>query len=98
VAGEGAPRYRDGLWRNAFARTELFGPLHHHVAYHVHHLSREGFLDRVLSVSYVASASEHERRRVVAEVNELLDTDPELRGRDEIVMPYRTDVFWCARR
>jgi SAM-dependent methyltransferase len=97
LAGDG-PRYRDGLWREAFERTSLFGPLHHRVAYHVHHVTSEGFLDRVLSVSYVASASEEDRERVIAEVHELLETDPELRDHDEIVMPYRTDVFWCTRR
>ncbi len=93
LSGEGAPRYRSGRWREAFERTDLFGPLHHRVAYHVHHVTPEAFLDRVLSVSYVAAASEDERERVRAEVEELLATDPELRG-DEIVMPYRTDVFW----
>ena len=61
-------------------------------------VSPETFLDRVLSVSYVASASERERARVVDEVRELLATDPELAGRDEIVMPYRTDVYWTNRR
>jgi SAM-dependent methyltransferase len=96
LSGEG-PRYRDGRWREAFARTDLFGPLHHQLAYHVHRVTRETFLDRVLSVSYVASAADDERERVIAEVQEMLDTDPELRGRDEIVMPYRTDVYWCVR-
>lgn len=98
LAGEDAPRYRHGRWREAFVRTELFGPLHHRVAYHVHHVTPETFLDRVLSVSYVASASEDERAGVVGEVRELLATDPELVGRDEIVMPYRTDVYWTTRR
>lgn len=97
LAGDG-PRYRDMRWREAFERTELFGPLHHQVAYHVHEVTREAFLDRVLSVSYVASAPEDERERVVAEVNELLDTDDELAGREVILMPYRSDVFWCERR
>jgi SAM-dependent methyltransferase len=97
LAGDG-PRYHRGRWREAFERTDLFGPLHHRVAYHVHHVTPQAFMDRVLSVSYVASASDGERERVVAEVNELLATDPELRGRDEIVMPYRTDVFWTQRR
>ena len=94
----GAPRYRDLRWRDAFARSTLFGPLHHQVAYHVHEVSREAFLDRVLSVSYVASAPEREREAVVAEVATLLDTDPDLAGRDALVMPYHTDVFWCVRR
>jgi SAM-dependent methyltransferase len=92
------PRYRDGRWREAFERSDLFGPLHHRVAYHVHHVTPDAFMDRVLSVSYVASASEAERDRVIAEVTELLRTDEELRDHDEIVMPYRTDVFWCSRR
>ena len=98
VAGDAAPRYRTGAWRSAFERTILFGPLHHRVAYHVHQVSREGFVDRVLSVSYVARATPHERERVLAEVHELLETDPDLRSRDVIPMPYRTDVFWTSRR
>jgi SAM-dependent methyltransferase len=97
-AGEGDPRYRDQRWRAAFRRTDLFGPLHRQVAYHVHEVTRELFLDRVLSVSYVAGAPQDERDRVVEEVTELLDTDPELAGRERIVMPYRTEVYWCARR
>jgi hypothetical protein len=49
-------------------------------------------------VSYIASAEETERARVIDEVNELLDTDPQLAGADVFLMPYRTDVFWCVRR
>lgn len=96
LSGDG-PRYRDMRWREAFTRTELFGPIHHQVAYQIHKVTREQFVDRVLSVSYVASAEDDERERVIAEVEEMLDTDPELRGRDEIVMPYRTEVFWCVK-
>jgi SAM-dependent methyltransferase len=98
LSGPDAPRYKYGRWRSAFESTALFGPLHHWVAYHVHEVTREGFIDRVKSVSYVASASPHERERVLAEVTELLDTDPELRGKDELVVPYRTDVYICERR
>ncbi|HET9723640.1 MAG TPA: class I SAM-dependent methyltransferase [Actinomycetota bacterium] len=98
VAGADAPRYRDRAWRRAFERTELFGPLHRSLAWHAHAVTREGFLDRVLSVSYVASTSPEQRAQVLEDVNRLLDSDPELAGRDEILMPYRTDVFWCERR
>jgi SAM-dependent methyltransferase len=97
LAGEGAPRYRSGRWREALQRSQLFGPLHHRLAYHVHHVTPEAFLDRVLSVSYVAAASENERARVLAQVNELIATDPELGGH-EIAIPYRTDVFWTRPR
>jgi SAM-dependent methyltransferase len=98
LSAEGDPRYHHMRWRDAFEATDRFGPLHHQVAYHVHQVTRDEFLDRVLSVSYVASAPEAERQRVVVEVADLLDNDPELRGRDRIVMPYRTDVYWCVRR
>jgi SAM-dependent methyltransferase len=99
LAGDG-PRYerRGSRWREAFELADLFGPLHHQVAYHVHEVTRDGFLDRVLSVSYVASAPEAERERVIAEVRDLLDTDPELAGREIIIMPYRTDVYVTDRR
>src|SRR5918993_533531 len=80
LAGEGAPRYRSGRWREPLQRSELFGPLHHRLAYHVHHVTPEAFMDRMLSVSYVAAASEDERARVRAEVEELIATDPELGG------------------
>ena len=43
-------------------------------------------------------APDGERGGVRAAVDELLATDPDLRDRDEIVMPYRTDVFWTQRR
>lgn len=98
VAGDDAPRYQAMRWRAALDRTELFGPLHRQVAYHVHEVSRDAFLDRVLSVSYVAAAGSHERDRIVAEVTELLETAPELTGRERIVIPYRTDVYRCERR
>jgi SAM-dependent methyltransferase len=98
LAGRDAPRYRTGRWRRAFELDDLFGPLHHRIAYHVHHVTPEAFMDRVLSVSYVAAAPDGERERVRAEVEELLATDPDLRDRPEIVMPYRTDVFWTRRR
>jgi SAM-dependent methyltransferase len=98
LSGPDAPRYKHGRWRTAFESTDLFGPLHHWVAYHVHEVSRHAFIDRVLSVSYVASASPAEREHVLAEVTELLNTDPELRGKDELVMPYRTDVYTADRR
>jgi SAM-dependent methyltransferase len=97
LSGDG-PRYRDGRWRPAFDRTDRFGPLRHRATLHVHEVSRIGFVDRVLSVSYVASASEGERRRVLAEVEGLLEGDPDLAGRERIGIPYRTDVFWTTRR
>lgn len=98
LSGDDAPRYRRGRWRDAFARSDAFTPLERHAFEHVHALDRDGFLDRVLSVSYVAIAPADVQQRVVREVNELLDTDPDLVGRARLEMPYRTDVFVCSAR
>ena len=61
-------------------------------------MDRQAFLDRVLSVSYVASAPSAVREQVAREVLELLDADPMLAGGETIAMPYTTDVYWCRRR
>ena len=53
---------------------------------------------RVASVSFVAALAEPERAAVLASVRELLARDPDTRGRAEVELPYRTDVYWCARR
>ena len=55
-----------------------------------------GRVARVASVSFVARLPEPERERVLEEVRNLLATDPETRGRAEVELPYRTDVYWAS--
>ena len=55
-------------------------------------LTREGYLDRAMSVSFMASLSPLEHERARAELLALVAD----RGH-EIVLPYRTDVHWCER-
>lgn len=93
----GAPTHRSGAWREAFDQTPLFGRLRHAETRHVHRLSPEGVVARVASVSFVAALPVDERGRVLAEVRELLATDPQTRGREEVELPYRTDVYWAKR-
>jgi SAM-dependent methyltransferase len=92
------PTYRSVAWRDAFERTALFGPLQHAETKHVHRLPPEGVVARVASVSFVAALSESERIHVLADVRDLLATDPDTRGRAEVEIPYRTDVYWTKRR
>jgi SAM-dependent methyltransferase len=91
-----APAYRGGAWREAFGRTTLFGPLGHAEIRHVHRLPPEGVVARVASVSFVAALPAPELEGVLAQVRQLLATDPATRGRGEIELPYTTDVFWTA--
>ena len=92
------PSFRSEAWREEFERSTLFGTLAHADSNHVHRLSPEGVIARVSSVSFVARLPESERAHVLDEVRNLLATDPQTRGRAEIELPYRTDVYWAKRR
>jgi SAM-dependent methyltransferase len=93
-----APTHRFGAWQPAFERTVLFGRLGHATLKHVHRLTPDGVVARVASVSFVASLPELERERVLTEARNVLATDPETRGRGEVELPYRSDVYWTRRR
>ena len=92
----GAPGYRAGAWREAFARTALFSPLRRAEFRHVHRLAPEAVVARVASVSFVAALAESDRAAVLARVRALLERDPATRGREVVELPYRTDVWWCG--
>ena len=57
-------------------------------------VSRQEILDMVASRSYVISMLAPERGELLAEVAELLSEHPDLRGREEIAMPY---ISRCTR-
>ncbi|MEV6847564.1 methyltransferase domain-containing protein [Actinoplanes sp. NPDC051411] len=59
-----------------------------------HRLGRAELLDMVASRSYIIVLPEQRRRELLGEVGELLDTHPDLKGRDEITLPY---VTRCTR-
>jgi len=71
-----------------------FGPLERLVTGFEHVTDRAGILDLIASRSYVIVLPEDERAALLGEVAEILDRHPDLRGRDEIRLPYRT---WCVR-
>jgi SAM-dependent methyltransferase len=93
-----APAYRSGRWRRAFEQTKLFTPLEHRRFRFEHAVDPEAVVARVTSVSFIAALPENRRAEVVGRVRELLAAEPATRGRDCVVVPYRTDVFWCGRR
>ena len=81
-----APRPRGG-----------FGPLHAETFRHEQSITPEGVVDRVASVSHVAVLPPAERRRVLDEVRGVLADHPDARGRSELRLPYRVDVYWYER-
>jgi SAM-dependent methyltransferase len=83
---DSAPRPRAG-----------FGPLHAEKFRHEQPITPEGVVDRVASVSHVAVLPPAERQRVLEEVRDVLAHHPDARGRQELRLPYRVDVYWCER-
>ncbi len=92
------PQYETGGWRAAFENQTLFGPLQGVELENRHHLAREQVLDRVASTSSIALLDPAERDELFRKVREVLETHPETRGRDELDVPYITEVWWTWLR
>ncbi len=93
-----APRHRGGRWRDAFEETEAFTPLVERHFVFAQPLDRAGVLDRVVSTSFIGALPDAERAALLAEVSDLLATDPATRGAQTVRFPYRSEVFWTERR
>jgi len=92
------PWYTGHAWRRAFDGAPEFSPLEHRAFRNAQTVDRDGLLDRVASISFVATLPAGERDAVFADARAILaDYDvPGPGGHFEI--PYVTDVFWCRRR
>lgn len=79
-------------WREAFAVTDRFSPLERASFSYGQDLDADGLVDRVLSVSFIASLDEDERGAVADRIRGLVPDG----GR--VFLPYRTDVWTATRR
>jgi len=92
-----APRFYKGDWKRLFP-AEGFGALkleslpYEHVG-----PPRQVIVDRVMSVSFIAALPAAQQDIVRAQVQAVVDTDPALAGRAEVVFPYRTEAYSCER-
>jgi SAM-dependent methyltransferase len=82
---------------SALGERAGFGPLHEATFHHRQLLSPDDVVARFASVSHVAVLAERDREVILDEIRDLLATDPETAGRDELAIPYRVDAFWCER-
>ena len=93
-----APRDRSGAWRRAFDTTEAFAPLTSRTFANPQALTPDDVVERVASISFIASLPDAPRTAVLDEVRDLVATHPDTRGRSQLVLPHRVDVFWARRR
>jgi len=86
-------------WRDsALGDRPGFGPLHSATFQHEQPITPDGVVERIASVSHVAVLPAAERERVLDEVRTVVAGHPETRGRTDLRIPYRVDVYWCERR
>ena len=71
-----------------------FGPLERHLVEWVHHSSVPEVVDMIASRSYVILLPPERRDALLADVRQLLESDPALAGQPGIALPY---VTWCWR-
>lgn len=87
------PRYKSGEWRNAFP-THGLTAVDSRFAHHGHSgRPSDVILGRTMSVSFIAALPPEQRSRVEREVKELIETAPELAGKEAVTFPYETAMY-----
>ncbi len=95
--GETDPASRHGITSIRSITSPPFGPLQHRTVEWAHRLTRDQLLDMVSSRSYIITMPAGQRAAVLAAVGRLADTHPDLAGRAELELPYRTECFRAER-
>jgi SAM-dependent methyltransferase len=87
------PRYYTGAWRRAFPHP-AFGPLQVQHFNHGHTGSPEDVIfNRVRSTSFIAALPQAQRAKVDEQIRALIASEPQLRGREVVTVPYETAAF-----
>jgi len=84
------PTHRTNAWRAAFEHTELFGPLEEHTFPNDQPLDADGLVDRVASISFIASLEQAERADVLGAVRAVA-------GEGRVVVRHDTEVYVSDR-
>jgi len=91
------PRWRSRDWPAELTASGLFGDVEHELFEHVHELPREALRDHLLSYSGVAALPEDERRRVLASVAAVLDSDESVSGDGRLRLPFAVTAYRAIR-
>jgi len=70
-----------------------FGPIEEHTVEWTARMTRQRFLDLVRSRSYFITSSPGSQRDTIARLEQLFSRHPDLAGRDQLEVPYRTRCF-----
>jgi SAM-dependent methyltransferase len=91
------PRWRTRDWSAELAAGGLFEDVEQARFEHVHEIPREALRDHLLSYSGIAALSEDERRRVLAAVAGVLDSDESVSVGGTLRLPFVVTAFRARR-
>lgn len=87
------PRHRKRSWEPTLRLDGRFEPIGPRlVVPHGQQLDAHGLIERVASVSFIASLDDQEREHAFEITREVINTDPELAGRETFTYPYRCEL------
>jgi SAM-dependent methyltransferase len=92
------PRWRGRDWAADLTESELFRDVEQALFAHVHEFPREALHEHLMSYSGVAALSEDERRRVIAAVAAVLDSDESVRGDGTLRLPFVVTAYRATSR
>jgi ubiquinone/menaquinone biosynthesis C-methylase UbiE len=92
------PRYGTYQWKRVFDQSQVFTPLEKRSFKYRQKGTKETVMDLVRSRSYVGSLRDEDRKTVLGRVGELLENHPQTKRKEEINIPYVTDVYWCSKK
>lgn len=86
----GTPRYHSQQWKQPLQNSDLFGPLELKVLPHILRGNVETVVDRVQSISFVASMPAVDQKPIIDSVRKILAP----MGDSEFEIPYQTHIYW----
>ena len=89
----GAPRYKSGNWKKAFDQMKLFKPFQENHFKYLQQGDLNLILDRVGSISFIASLPSDEKNHVLQRISELVKKEMYQSKSSIVTLPYRTDVY-----
>jgi SAM-dependent methyltransferase len=91
------PRWRSRDWPAELTASGLFQDVEQALFDHVHELPREALRDHLMSYSGVAALPEDERRRMLASVAAVLDSDESVSGDGTLRLPFVVSAYRSTR-
>jgi SAM-dependent methyltransferase len=89
----GTPRYKHRAWQPPFDESTLIKPVTQMRFSYAQPMTMGGFLDRFNSCSFIAILDDTSKAEVIGKLRELVETHPDLVGRDVFEQPYVTEVY-----